>query len=417
MPTDDDETPFTASELEEMRRQEIFASDDASAADQYPRLTNLSVGFLMRAIVRPVELARPEYMTIPMADRRIGDEQSIKQDVAVAQWNMLWEAGQFRRRFFDEESLTVDLQQIADGGDRNIIFVPRTPSRYYEYSPLFHLLSRRQAERFGLPLLRAGQWPYTMAPFDVTRYLPDDFEDRLARAWAWTVWPHLNSGSSLRAFSEDEPIKMLAHNLDFWLPAVTAVIQETLQEFSVTAGEGELPAEMQLVDGSVLEGAVPGWPRKGGDLWRGEDEAAEFVAWTVEQADETGQLRAIMDAVKSHRVQDDFSPSWSYAREDFERKLYRKRNKISVRFVEMTDTIPVPGPETEILGRVVTADFMALLNPREREIVVLLNSGLSSLSDIANELGYANHSPISKKLAKIRRRAEEYFAALDGHLD
>lgn len=34
--------------------------------------------------------------------------------------------------------------------------------------------------------------------------------------------------------------------------------------------------------------------------------------------------------------------------EDFERKLYRKRARIKVRFVELTDTIPVQGPETVI---------------------------------------------------------------------
>jgi len=63
---------------------------------------------------------------------------------------------------------------------------------------------------------------------------------------------------------------------------------------------------------------------------------------------------------------------------------------------------------TEVEGQIVTADFMALLNVREREIVVLLNSGLTNLTDVAKELGYANHSPISKKLAKIRKQAEEF---------
>lgn len=77
--------------------------------------------------------------------------------------------------------------------------------------------------------------------------------------------------------------------------------------------------------------------------------------------------------------------------------------------MELPDTIPVQGPETEVEGQVVTADFMALLNAREREIVVLLNSGLTNLTDVAKELGYANHSPISKKLARIRKQAEKFF--------
>ena len=95
---------------------------------------------------------------------------------------------------------------------------------------------------------------------------------------------------------------------------------------------------MTLDDGSVLHGTTAGNPRVGGELWTGEDDAAQFVRGTVDAADRNGQLRAILDAVRSHRVEDDFSHHWTYAREDFERKLYRKRSKIKVRFVELTDT-------------------------------------------------------------------------------
>jgi hypothetical protein len=76
---------------------------------EYPRLTSLSVGFLKNAIVRPVETARPKYVaiTLPMRDR--SNEDSIKKHVAGVEWNMLWESGQYRRRFFDEKELTPDL--------------------------------------------------------------------------------------------------------------------------------------------------------------------------------------------------------------------------------------------------------------------------------------------------------------------
>lgn len=65
-----------------------------------------------------------------MPIRSCSDEETIKKHLAVAEWNMLWEAGQFRRRFFDDENLTVDLRRIADRGDHNVIFVPHTRSRY-----------------------------------------------------------------------------------------------------------------------------------------------------------------------------------------------------------------------------------------------------------------------------------------------
>lgn len=96
--------------------------------------------------------------------------------------------------------------------------------------------------------------------------------------------------------------------------------------------------------------------------------------------------------MRSNRVEDDFSEHWTYAREDFERKLYRKCSKIKVRFVELTDTIPVQGPETEVEGNLVLGDFLALLDEREQHVVVLLHSGYTTIRDVASILGYKNHS-------------------------
>jgi hypothetical protein len=273
---------------------------------------------------------------------------------------------------------------------------------------VLHLLPRRVLSGFELPLLRGGQWPFLADYAGVDEFLPVDFADRLARAWAWAVWPHLVSGSRLSAFSGDDPVRLLAHNLDFWIPPVTAMMQDRLREHD-EIDKGPPPVVITLEDGSVLDGAVPGHPRAGGQIWFGEDDARAAVAETVEAADQTGRLRGILDAVRSHRVADDFSPQWSYAREDFERKLHRKRDKVSVRFVELTDTIPVQGPESEVVGSLVTNDFLAALDTRNRQIVVLLNSGMTSRTEIAERLGYANHSAVSKRLAQIRRAAESYF--------
>ncbi|WP_433177384.1 hypothetical protein [Actinoallomurus sp. CA-150999] len=191
------------------------------------------------------------------------------------------------------------------------------------------------------------------------------------------------------------------------LRGVTHPIPGDLPLVDPTVEEGPVP----LQDGGFLEGAVAASPRMGGDLWSGEAEAADVVQSTVEHADADGQLRGILDAVRSHRVEDDFSEVWSYAREHFERKLYSKRSKVRVRFVELTDTIPVQGPETEVLDGLVYADFLALLEPKERQVVVLLNSGVTKLTEVAGLLGYKNHSPISKRLAQIQKKAAAHFAA------
>ena len=86
-------------------------------------------------------------------------------------------------------------------------------------------------------------------------------------------------GSPLRAFSGSDPIRLLAHNLDFWLPPVTAVIENILRDLPVVDHRVEGGLIRMLTDGSVFEGAVVANPRVGTDLWRGEAEAAEALRW------------------------------------------------------------------------------------------------------------------------------------------
>jgi hypothetical protein len=83
-------------------------------------------------------------------------------EVAVAERNLLWEATQFRRRFFSEDDLEPAIREVSDRGDVNAVFVPRTASRYHEYAPLFHLLPYQAVQRHGLPPVRCAQWPYIM---------------------------------------------------------------------------------------------------------------------------------------------------------------------------------------------------------------------------------------------------------------
>lgn len=399
------EPELASSEDSSWRRGDVFLSEDEARPDEFPKLRNVSTAFMFNAIVRAVDPEPPEYVILTELTR-----PTLEMVGAVAKWNMLWEAAQYRRRFFDLDELPPQMAKVADIGDVNVVFVPRTRSRYHEYAPLLHLLPRRVLAMFGLPMLRGGQWPFMADYAGIDDFLPVDFQHRLQRAWAWTVWPHLVSGSTMAAFSDNDPLRLLSHNLDFWIPAVTAMLQARLSEHS-EIDKGPIPSTVTLEDGSVLDGAVPGHPRAGGQIWFGEDDARAAVFETIEAADRTGQLHSIVDAVRSNRVVDDFSPRWSYAREDFERKLYRKRDKIAVRFVELTDTIPVQGPESEVVGNMVTNDFMATLDPRNRQIVVLLSSGVTSRTEIAERLGYANHSAVSKRLGQIQKVAEDHFGS------
>jgi hypothetical protein len=50
-----------------------------------------------------------------------------------------------------------------------------------------------------------------------------------------------------------------------------------------------------------------------------------------------------------------------------------------------------------------------VFDTRNRQIVMLLNSGMTNRTEVAERLGYANRSAVSKRLVQIRRAAEDYF--------
>lgn len=232
----------------------------------------------------------------------------------------------------------------------------------------------------------------------------------MARAFASHIWRFIDSGSPLSAFSDSDSLKLLAHNLDFWLPYAVHVAENRLRALGRVAIEDEEQRrDLELARTDLPQGYAIDRPLFGGQIWSGVEDALEATQEMIDMADAHGRLRGIIEALRSNRVEDDFSSRWSYAREDFERRLYRKRNKVQVRFVELNDTIPVQGPEAEVDGNLVFEDFLGLLDSRQKQIVILLRSGITGVGEISKILGYKNHSPVSKALAKIRQKAAAFL--------
>ena len=75
--------------------------------------------------------------------------------------------------------------------------------------------------------------------------------------------------------------------------------------------------------------------------------------------------------------------------------------------MELERAEAVVGPYSDITDNLLWQDFMTLLDRKERQIVVCLTRGTTKLGDVAAELGYANHSPVSKALARIRQKARK----------
>ncbi len=403
---------------------EYFLTSDE--IDIYPELYNLSSRWIYRFLPRPVEQKQPEFLYIP--DRG----KCIKLTLLISKWNFAWEAGQLRKdiclnneRFntlddvpmIERNNFSKVVSALKHLKSQNVYLLPDTRNRYEAYISLYSLLPAKTLQKFGLPLLKRPIWPALGMGHAEDVSLPNDFRVRLEHAFASYIWPFINSGSPLSAFSRDEPTILLAHNLDFWLPHITRVIEDRLCSYNFV--EFESQQEIEDLNGiqqelDIEECFTIDRCRQGGHIWYGEDEAHEATLELIAKADRHGKLRSIIDAIRSNRVEEDFSNRWSNAREDFERKLYKKRQKTKVKFVELDyteveDSYGVVGPDSDISETLLWNDFFSLLDVKEKQIVVCLKKGVTNLTEIATELGYANHSPISKALTRIRHKASKYL--------
>lgn len=394
--------------------QEEFCLDKKPLRDEFPFLLNMSAAFMYQFLPSPKKKLNPEFVYIAAPKGGLFKTKTTKRmvfEVFITEWNMAWEANALREKIMYDK-LPKSLEILKRYKDKNIFILPIFSCQRYEaYSPLLHLLPLKTCERFGLPTIRKGLWPHMMHHWYYDELLPKDFDLKLSQAFAFHVWPYLNSGSKINSFTGNDPIRILAHNLDFWLPYIYQVAENRLKTFPRAPFDNDKQFNKLIKINNALPNDVQrvNRPYKGGTVWRGEDDAWEATKEMVNIADSKGHLRDIIDAVKSNRIQDDFSKRWSYAKEDFERKIYHKRSKIKVTFVELRNTIPVHGPESEISENLIWEDFLALLNKKEKSIVICLRSGKTKLGEISKELGYANHSPVSKALKKIRNKAISFF--------
>ncbi len=392
-------------ELESRIIQDALASGDELDPEVYPRLYNLSSAFFYRYIPRPLNERTPEFVYVPFEAQK----HTTEENLVIHQWNICWESGQLRNMLF-EDKLPPRLKWLEKFEDVNLYLLPDTRPKYEAYVPLYHLLPRRTLEYFSLPLFKRGIWPMGFLNYWRLYHLKNNLENQLSKAFSYHIWPLLIHSSKMRAFSKDDPIVILSHNLDYWLPYAYRVAENRLRSFPRVEFENSEQEEKLISIRKELPADIEvNRPLKGGDIWVGEEDAWKATKELLEVADRHGKLRAIIEAVKSNRIEDDFSKCWSYEREDFERKLYHKRSKTKVVFVELPDTIPVHGPNSQCDENLLWEDFIALLDRKEQKIVVCLRNGITKVSEISKMLGYANHSPVSKSLKRIRNKARRYL--------
>jgi hypothetical protein len=83
--------------------------------------------------------------------------------------------------------------------------------------------------------------------------------------------------------------------------------------------------------------------------------------------------------------------------------------KIKVSFVELDETTLFTAQTASWRITCCGRTFLRCSNRKERSITVLPRNGFTKAGEISTILGYANHSPVSKALKRIRQKAMKYF--------
>lgn len=378
--------------------------------DEFPTMRALSAGLLgfRRVAVYEGPPLPLEFVSFEMP-RRGSFEENTRVTLKVTDWNLQWEAGPYRA--FDDADLPPALgflralEAAGTAPRSDIVLMPRQHDNvYHRWAPLYHLLPRRQVVGAGLPLIHRGMWPVMVVGRSA---IHPSQTSALEHAFAQHLWSHGlgRAKAPLAAFSKDDSLRLLSHDLGFWRSHFEALMRKYGQARGRVAREdGDTDPESLASEHADLRYEMP---RFGTELWTGEAEAAEVTRDLIELADQRGRLRAVFDAIRSHRVEEDFSNRWSGEREDFERKLYRKRNKVKVSFIEFDDSLPHFDTETQVEANMLYRSLMTVVSPKDRHVVVCLHSGITRVREIADHLGYANHAPVSKALARIRRKAAQ----------
>ena len=243
---------------QEFLESHLAVGEDVEPA-RFPELFTLSPAFFYPFVPVAKKPSTPEVVFVPSS---IGPHLELTG--LLASWNFLWEAGQYRKETYThiegEESLQIT-RWIERLKETNVYLFADSPSKYFAYAPLYHPLPKRILDRYKLPALRGPLWP--MSGWWTEELLPADFTQRLSRAFAAHVWKYIDGGSGLAAYSEREPLAVLSHNLDFWLPCAITVTEGVMGTFERV--EPETDKQKQQLERDRKEDFEEAWierPRK-----------------------------------------------------------------------------------------------------------------------------------------------------------
>ncbi len=267
------------------------------------------------------------------------------------------------------------------------------PYRGFEYLFFFYLLPweivgdtrLRDMPRNPLQAMEDDNWRRI--------YTSDYFKEVISRGWGFLLWPHLGIPGRMDDYAAESFFYSLATSYANW--------------FAVLGSLGYHPRALAQAKES------------GQFIFCPLDDVIGLAGRMVEAFKRESRFEEWRDVYLQNPDFDDFEPKHnSRVKLDFYRKYYHTRTKIGV--MEPLEYHPDAGGteyrEDDILSKIDFDQFKNTLFKKDKEIVELLERGFTQ-EQIAEALGYANHSGISKKLKTIARKYLDYTDEQQGRRD
>jgi len=265
--------------------------------------------------------------------------------------------------------------------------------REFLYLPLFYLIPDEIAVKRKLHNFPRDPNVVVMSEHWREVYHSKHFQVMVLDTWGWMMWQCLGIRGGVDNYSKNDPFVQMVFAIPMWAWLI--------DEMGITT--------------DYLASLAPG---------------TEVPFLTMEQAahncDQIAKrfwnhpilkMREVWEVVKNHRCYKDYSSQASHVKMDFHRQYYHTRAKTKVEpiigaYGEDGEEEVIHAPYTqneyaEVETKIWFQEFLDLLSEKDRKIVSLLEQGYIQ-EEIAQMLGYANHSGVTKRVQYIRKLFEQF---------
>ena len=222
------------------------------------------------------------------------------------------------------------------------------------------------------------------------------FLSEIMDAFASLVFPYFGFGGWIEHYTGYSPVWKLSYALPLWAKGIERETGWGLQALFKLSPDCEIP-------------------------YFDPDEVKGVIKLVVQQTIDEQGWQPILDTVREMPCTEDFEPWDTNVRKDFLRKWYHTRSK-RVQTVSLEECLEdessgirsIPDPAGDFTAYVEAEDFCqrfkATLSEKDMAILELQVEGYR-YKEIADKLGYKNHSGVIKRMEAIKKRFIQYEEA------